>query len=499
MIGNALDKMISGLLSQSFSQGQADHYYRVSLILRVYRDELPRNGYLSFMKERFHPVPKPQWVESSMETFSWFSKKCGNDLCDIRSLPLTPVNLDGWLDRAKSLVGIIGISGYVKTSDRKERFKRNKKPGVRKEIISRKTCCAKFQLIPHREMVRRGTPFSYQPDRVRAIKFLSKVEGRMRFWRDSYVTSRALPVAKVGLVPFLVDLFVNELNESMAPTGCVPVDCDGWDLLRHRLPATYSLLVICCSVFSERKMFTLKSQKQGGLNIYMKQLLDIILEKEQDGLKIVALFLPLEEVYSKLSKETVDIIYNTSMELLGEFSVFIEQQWGKGVRKCVNRLCRVPPRGTKVNSSGFNAVADAWNNLRRFQTISAKYAKVENAPIILKVMQLIADDQFRMAGGIVNVNALVYKEITNQGILPWNAILHQESFDTRKVLTTLLDSCKKHKCSFDSWVGIAKRRSAEISKPVDMICGCAVPPMSTDCADFLKGIGLFGATPWKGN
>ena len=489
MIGSVLDEMIGDFQSQS-SLHSCQHSCDVLSILQAYRDEVPRYG-LSFMKQRFHPVPKPQWIESSMETFSWFSRKCGDDLFDIRDLPLTPANLDRWLDQAKTLVGITGISGYVKTSDRKERVKRNKKPGVRKEIIYRKTCCAKFQLIPHREMVRRGTPFSYQPDRVRAIKFLSKIEGRMRYWRDSYVTSRALPVAKVGLVPFLVDLFVSEIS----PFD----DDDGWIWLRNRFPATYSLLVICCSVFSERKMFTLNSQKQGGLNTYMKQLLDLVLEREHDGLKIVALFLPLEEVYCELPKETVEIIYNTSMKLLGEFSVFIEQQWGKGVRKCVNRLCRVPPRGTKVNSSGFNAVADAWNNLRRFQTISAKYAKVENAPIILKVMQLIADDQFRMAGGIVNVNALVYKEITNQGILPWNAILHQESFDTRKVLTTLLDSCKKHKCSFDSWVGIAKRRSAEISKPVDMICGCAVPPMSTDCADFLKGLGLFGATPWKGN
>ena len=171
-----------------------------------------------------------------------FKEVC-DDLFDIRDLPLTPANL--------VLFGITGIAVTLKLVIGKKTRNKNSQ-----EVISRKTCCAKFQLIPHREMVRRGTPFSYQPDRVRAIKFLSKIEGRMRYWRDSYVTSRALPVAKVGLVPFLVDLFVSEIS----PFD----DDDGWIWLRNRFPATYSLLVICCSVFSERKMFTLKSQKQEG-------------------------------------------------------------------------------------------------------------------------------------------------------------------------------------------------------------------------------------------
>ena len=208
MIGSVLDEIIGDFQSQS-SLHSCQHSLDVLSILQAYRDEVPRYG-LSFMIQRFHPVPKPQWVESSMETFSWFSRKCGDDLFDIRDLPLTPANLDRWLDQAKTLVGITGISGYVKTSDRKERFKRNKKPGVRKEIISRKTCCTKFQ-YPHREMVRRGTPFPTNLIEY-VLSILSKIEGRMRYWRDSYVTSRALPVAKVGLVPFLVDLFVSEIS-----------------------------------------------------------------------------------------------------------------------------------------------------------------------------------------------------------------------------------------------------------------------------------------------
>lgn len=449
------------------------------------------------MAERFHPTPLPQWKESLENDFLWMSKKGG--LPNIHKKPFTPKNVDEWSKRAWKLVGITCIIGYVKTSDKKEMKKRGKKPGVNRLVKSRKTCSAKFSLIPHKQLVTEGTPFSYHPDRVRATRFLAKLAGRMSYWKDANLTAKALPIAKIGLVPILVDLVVNELGECMAPTGCVPLDHDGWDLLRTRLPATYSLLMICCSVFSERKGFTLKSQKQGGLNTYMKQLLSIILEKEQDGLKIVALFLPMEEIYAKLPIEDVERIYKSSMDLLDDFAVFIGEQWGKGVSKCVRRSCRVLPRGSKVNSSGYNAVADAWMNLRRFQTISAKYAKIEKAPMILKVMQLIADDQFRMGQGKVNVNALVYKEITSNGILPWNAILNPESFDTRMALTTLLDACKKHDCAIESWIGIAKKRTAELSNPVDMICGCVVPKMSEECADFLKGMGIFGSTPWKGD
>ena len=121
-------------------------------------------------------------------------------------------------------------------------------------------------------------------------------------------------------------------------------------------PATYSLLVVCCSVFSERKAFTLESQKQGALNPHMEQLLTLARENELAAMRVVALFLPVREVFDLISDEDAVTIYHVSMAWLGELAGFIEEQWSKGVVKCSRRLMRVPPRGAGVNSSGYNAV-----------------------------------------------------------------------------------------------------------------------------------------------
>ena len=472
------------------------HDDKVSEILTRYANELKieRNDYgipfyNSFMKERFHPPGKPDFLKSKslMRDLEWISKK--SSISDFPT-EFTNVNIREWLDEAWKVIGIISIEKYIRISNRDEEKKRGAKPTLRhvkkKKYKPRKTCKAKFHLVAHKELKRTNSPFQRYPDRLRAIKAISRIEGRFKLWKDAWLTATALPIAKVGLVSTDCNQFVNEICSN------------SWNTFSKEYPATYSLLVICTCVFSERKAFTLNSQKQGGLNKYMEELLSIILEKETDGLKVVALFLPIDTVYSKITQEHAIYIYNQSMKILKQFSGFLDEQWNKGVKKSVSRLCRVLPKGSGVNSSGYNAVADAFMNLRRFQTISAKYAKIDNAPIILKVMQLIANDQFHMAQGKVNSNAYVYKELTKNGILPWKAIVNPESFDTRKALTVLFQACKEHKCSIESWIGAPKQRSAEITNPVDMICGVAVPPMHEETANYLKDLGIFGSGPWTG-
>ncbi len=469
---------------------------QVRKVLRSYVAEYGKNPYgyySSFMEERFHPAAKPDFLFAMKRDIDWFVSKTCLSFPSFREH--TPTGLKAWLERAKEPVGIVGVKGFVKTSNKAEEAKRGQRDsrGIRvRPIPGRKTCRAEFLLMPHRQLVKKGTPFSYYPDRKRAIKFLAKLEGRLLNWKDGWITAHCLPIAKTGLVSVLADHFVvMELSGS-------------WQAFSKEFPATYALLAICGSVFSERKAFTLKTQKQGALNKHMLQLLSIVRETEPAGLKVVALFLPTWEVFSAISVEDATLIYQTSMVWLNHMASFLQEQWDKGYDKCTRRLCRVPPRGSKVNSSGLNAVADAWMNLRRFQTVSAKRASIEGAPLILKVMQLIADDQFRWGGGSVNPNADVFKAITSTGILPWHAVLHPESFDTRQALTAVLDAVRAlgperaKKSSVDSWIGIAKLRVGEVSKPVDMICGCAVPSMSVECADFLKGIGIFGAGPWTG-
>ena len=455
-------------------------------ILENYHAEYSCSGYghdyyVSFMKSQFHPAPAPSWLPVLRRDLGWITSK-GN----LPPFPtkVTPTAVRQWLESAKEVVGIVGVTGFVRTSNRVEETRRGQKPSAPKSA-PRKTCRANFILMPMKLLRDRNSPFKHHPDRVRAIKCLATLEGRLHLWKDAWLTAKTLPMAKTGLVSVLADRWVLEMSGS-------------WDGFSRDYPATYALLVICCSVFSERKAFTLESQKQGALNTHMENLLALVRENESAAMRVVALFLPVREVFELVSVEDAATIYHVSMTWLGELAGFIDEQWSKGVAKCSRRLMRVPPRGTGVNSSGYNAVADTWQNLRRFQSVAAQRAGIQGAPVILKVLQLIADDQFRMGNASVNPNTHVYRDLTSAGVLPWHAVLHPETFDTRLALTTLMEACRTHKVSMDSWVGIAKFRHGEVSKPVDMICGCAVPSMSPECADFLKEVGLFGAGPWTG-
>lgn len=440
-------------------------------------DDSVDDDYEPIMASRFHPQPSLAALPNMKESLCWLVRKA--NLPDFPS-DVSPLSIRKWLNNVWEVLGIKRVQGFVRTSSRTEQRKRGQKPGAN-PAPERKTCRAQFVLIPFTEMVRQGMPLKHHPDYIRAIKLISKLEGRMHLWCDPWITAKALVIGKTGLVSVLCDQFVDELAGS-------------WEMFSSRYSATYALLAICCSVFSERKAFTLQSQKQGALNTYMVSLLDLVKVNEPEGLKVVALFLPTQEVFSSISTEDKQMIYNTSMYWLEQFAGFLEKQWERGVAKCTRRLGRVLPRGSGVNSSGQNAVADAWMNLRRFQTVSA----TSGAPLILKVMQLIANDQFIMAGGVVDPNAYVYKEITSHGIRPWDAIIHPESYDVRHVLTSLLEACRKYNVPIDSWIGIAKTRYGDVSHPVNMICGCAVPPMSLECRNFLVGVGLFGSKPWKG-
>lgn len=439
--------------------------------------------------QRFHPSADPSsWIAPLMRDIAWMRSKAPG-LPDFPT-DLTPGKIRVWLEAAKSMLGVVGISGYVKTSNKAEQARRGRKPGSCMPA-ARKTCVAKFTLTPYRELVRLNrTPFTHHPDYIRALKCVSTLEGRMSNWEDGWVTAKALAIAKTGLVSALADKFVDELSLT-------------WDQFVKDFPSTFAFLVCCCSVFSERKAFTLESQKQGSLNTYMLQLLEDALKKEKEAIRVIALIHPTWEVYQDLDVESSRTLYSSSMCCLQEMAPFLERQWKRGVDKCVRRMCRMAPRGSGINSGGWNAVADAWMNLRRFQTASAAAAGLKNTPLILKVMQLIADDQFRMGGGKIHSDAHVFKDMTawspdSLPVLPWHAVLHPEGFNTCDALTTLLESCRKHEVSVDSWIGLAKQRVGEVSHPVDMICGVAVPNMSPECATFLKEAGLFGAGPWTG-
>ena len=232
-------------------------------ILLEYMDEVG-GTHSSFMAEKFHPTPGADFLPSMMRNIKWFCRKTGYTEFPSEH---TPKVIRDWMEGAFEVAGIIGVTGFVRTTNKEEEKKRGAKTsgdrsawsyGYMEETrcTSRKTCVAKFSLIPHRQW-KEGKSLKHCPDRNRAIKFLSKLCGRLHVWSDPWLTAKSLPIAKTGLVSVLADRFVIEM-------------CGSWDSFVAKYPATYALMAICCSVFSERKgAFTLESQKQGSLNPHM--------------------------------------------------------------------------------------------------------------------------------------------------------------------------------------------------------------------------------------
>ena len=506
----------------SFSEGDFDKivYGRMMILpmLRLYR---PQDGvralnlqvnlwlahiedpyFQSFMKERFHPAQSISFLTLKLRNeMDWMVGKVG-----LPAYSQDVLSLREYIDAGFKAAGVIGVKGFIKTSSKTEEARQARKHPVYqrpriysskassmassyrapKKFAPRKTCRAVFNLAPQSALKNKRTEFKYHPDRIRAIKCLSKLVGRMHLYWPAWISAKAAPIAKTGLVTLLLDSVLADMGETK-------------ETFLTKYPATALFIATTVSTFSQRKAFTLESQKQGKLNEFQLAIFELVKRHEPAALRIIALILPIEEIFSTIPQEDAVRIYKESMKWLKLCGLFYREQFFKGVNKCVRRLGRVPPKGSKINVTAVNNVADAWMNLRRFQTISAKYGRIEGAPTILKIMQLIADDQFRMGGGVrIEPNAHIYKGLTTQKVYPWDAVLAPESFDIRRALTILIEQCRKFHVDVESWIGIAKLRTGHTAAPVDMICGVAVAPMSRECADWLVSMGLFGAHAWEG-
>jgi hypothetical protein len=490
---------------------QTDLIGRAIEILKSWQAKEPPSR--SFMSERFHPAINASWITpADLRDAEWLARKCGltTSLPQQLATPDDVLQLFGFIDQAKNALGVIGIKGFVKTSSKSaeakaathalasQRARRSKKVNT---TTNRKTCRAEFLL----DRTTRSSGLSYQPDFVRALKALSKWIGRIQNWFDPWITARSLQIAKSGLASSCIVTVAEKLSGSV-------------EAFEVEFPLTSVFMALAVSEFSTRKAFTLESQSQGALNEHLQALLALVTEHEPRGLSAVALVLPLSEIYSRIPKEVVELIYSSWMKWAPLFGKFLQVQWDRGVWRCARRQMRVPPSmaprfyravskpsgysGKPVNSSGYNAVADGWNNLVRGIRVAVSVGGINGSPFFIKIMQLIANDQFQWgqrAGKGVHPDVSVFDAITRQGIIPWQVVTsNPESMDTMRMLTCLSEACKASGVSLDSWVGLPQMRVTEVRHHVDMICGCAVPSMSVECADFLKSLGLFGAGDWSG-
>ena len=460
-------------------------------------------AYGSFMAKKFHPAPQADstWIPVLKRDAEWLKSKCGMESTFPNST-ITPSDaqlLLDYLSEAKSVIGATGIKGYILTSDKDEEKRvadrkahADKKKGNRHWRIcapvvkGRKTCRAQFTLISHSELVGSGSALSYHPDYVRALKFVSTLQGRVHTWFEPWITACALRMAKTGLITFHAEEVAIELAGSV-------------NEFQTKYPITTVTLAMMVSEWGARKSFTLESQKQGALNEYLSSLLELAKASEPGALKMLGLIYPLPEVYGSLAKETKDEIKSIWYTWAKHFGLFLNDQWNLGVWKSARRQMRVLPRGSPVNSSGYNAVADAWNNMCRFMhTIDQD----STGPVFLKTLQLIANDQWRwgqIEGKGVHSDVEAFDTLTRTGhhsdgsvatgILPWEILTEPAKFE-RSVIEALKVPA--------SWLGVSKSRTEETRIHGDMICGVAVPEISVETANLAKSLGVFGAGEWNG-
>ena len=498
-----------------------------SAAITSWKDELGQeyNPYqYSFMgggKNRFHPGADFFYLPTAHKEIKWIKGKVpsfAGTLPDAVTTPAEWKEVHSCLKMVMDIVGATGVSHYIKTTNKaeatrvaenvvKQSHKARAKalgeakkaraagkvhiysmpPHVRAPKINRETCRGELVLSqPSVNATCKSTLFKnlFFGDYKRALKFTSEFAGRVHEWSDSWVTAHSLRIAKVGLVDAALDTYAEELKS---------------------LPVTASFLALAVAEFGARKEFTLESQKQGALNPHLQILLRVIKNREPSGLKLIAYILPSEEIFREvyaLSPEVILDIHSKWTEWMGVFALFLDSEWKKGVGKSSRREMRVLPRGSHVNSTGWNSVADAWQNGCRFLRLTAIVCGIQGQPLYLKVLQLIANDQFQWgeeAEKKMDPNVAVFHDITTQGFLPWNAVLYPERFDNVRIVTALAESCTTHACSLGGWLGVPKIRTEDtVRVHVDMICGCKVLPMSSECAEFLTFLGIFGSNEWDG-
>ena len=496
----------------------------------------------SAMKNCYHPAPRFFYGDSAetLEQLNWLKNKVDFKFTIPTNYeePESALTILSLRNSLMTLVGAESIDRFIKTSGKIDENKGKRPKNDRKNNQQKKpreTCTAKFKMIfSSPSATKENLPQwynKYQGDYFRALSFAGEFAGRVELWYDAWLRAHSAILAKVGLLHHVVKYHKEELVN---------------------LPITTLFLTLASAEFGKRKEFTLESQKQGGLNVYLERLLELVKEKEPQGIRFIAYLLPGKEIWDLTPVEELESIHKIWTEWMGLFAIVLEEQWEKGVKKSARRNMRVLPgshwqncgkcdgckiksnsptnthyysryhhycSNTKevgksgVNSSLWNAVADAWQNgsrvLRGLDLVLHKPAKFWG-----KTLQLIANDQFAMAdhsGKSMDPNVNIFDKITRDGILPWR-VAHpkfKDTFDSVQALTTVLKYCSEAKIIKDgiekpfglnSWIGIPQIRKAEVTIHNDLICGCVVPPMTPLVYDWVNQvIKPFGATGWSGN
>lgn len=258
--------------------------------------------------------------------------------------------------------------------------------------------------------------------------------------------------------------------------------------------------VVFCLIFKsfldERNAFTIKSQMQGGMPSALKVFMDTTLRSsETTQWSLIASLYPVATVVEHLDISEKTSILAYWMSKLKGMAAFLEDQWDRGVDDCARNRWMVPRRGSDVDSSGWNAVAGAWNNaIRHIKVLSA--ALDVPFPFIFMVPRLTAGDQMEWAAAagkeddpkLTTVTALVAT-----GLMPWSAL--DEAAVPSTIYTAIAAACAAHSVPLERFFGLPKARLEKTIRAVqDMICGVAVS-VSKPLFEALKLVGFAGSKP----
>ena len=263
------------------------------------------------MEKRFHPPPNANiWLNKLRKDANWLSHKCKmiNNKFPNKIINNEATLLLDYYDESITLIGAYDVKAYIITT----------------KNIDRKTCRAEF-IIDKRNI---SKYLSYHPDYLRAIRFISKLGGRIKLWFEPWIT------AKCKIISNSID--INSL------------DLDCWFKLMSR---------------------------------------------------------------------------------------FLDKQWEKGVWKSARRSMIVLPKGSNINSIGYNHVADAWNKL-------LEYNKV-NDDLLFRVLPLVSMRQ----KNIDNDDIYVYDKLTRASCLPWKPFHNDEYF-----FKQLKKACDEIGMNMERWI-----------------------------------------------
>lgn len=341
-----------------------------------------------------------------------------------------------------------------------------------------------------------ATLFANREAHKMALELLGLFEGRIENTLSSSIKSIMQRVDKIGLLHQV-------LNEE--------------EVTRDVL--TTAVMAQLVSESSYRKAFTTAKQVRGEIPEYLNTLLTTLEGRENTNWLLVASALPYPEYLSRLTPVQLAKLDSVVISILRPSSEFLKIQWDLGVKGSATRGMMVPPRGSGVDSDGWNNVAGGFSSLVRFHRSIREL--LGTAPLaITKVLSLTAGDQGQMVesqrswykdrlarGEVLDEYEMqqlarfdqldkqrqAFLNMTRSGTFPWSGVMCE---DQEPHFANIRKACVDAGLDAESWLKAPKKHvKAEPSAQPDMICG-VVCPVDVATATAMVEFGAFGSKPW---